>query len=307
MAPLSPAAKTDFSSRIGSLTRLFGFAQFEFAGTLAVADGRYVVRDKGTERVLVLETLGAPPAGRRRRRRAREAEAGALPASLPLARATAVRASEPFGSEDEATRWLQDTSADEAAVDELVAEGIGLLNRALHAHAVASGDPHVQALTPRRAVTVRIGYGSGEEVASGEFNAAREVDTQAGASTRRQQRAEELGPQERLAAVLGGRERFDACETLVLRARADLDGGRRREAALQLRVGLEALLTELRGALSDPGHEEDIASLNARRHEAGELANLALKDDLDVEQAKGVGELVEICERVLRRRRVLRG
>lgn len=289
------------------MTRLFGFTQFEFAGALVVADGRYVVRDGGVERVLVLETLGAPPPGRRRRRRSREAEAGALPTSLPLSRATTVRASEPFSAADDAARWLEQASGDEDTVDALVAEGIGLLNRALHAHSVASGDPHVQALTPRRAIAVRLGYGSGEEVASGEFSAAREVDTQAGAASRRQQRAEELRPQERLAAVLGDRERFDACETLVLRARADLDTGREREATLQMRIGLEALLAELHDALSDPGHEADIATLESRRHEAGELANLALKDDLDADDGQKVRELVEICERVLRRRRVLRG
>ncbi|HEX3324107.1 MAG TPA: hypothetical protein VHR65_03055 [Solirubrobacterales bacterium] len=287
------------------MTRLFGFAQLEFAGTLAVADGRYVARDEGVERVLVLETLGAPAPGRRRRRRPRMAEPGSPPASLPLTRATVVRASEPFASPDEASAWLEQASAEEDAVDRLVAEAVDLLNRALHTHAVASGDPHVQALTPRRAVVVRLGFGSGEEVAGGEFTAAREVDAQAGAISRRQRRAEELRPQERLAAVLGGRERFDACETLILRARADLDAGRDREAALQLRVGLEALLAELRGTLSDPGHEEDMTALGRRRHEAGELANLALAGDLDAEQAARVRELVEICERVLRRRRVL--
>ncbi|HEY2334996.1 MAG TPA: hypothetical protein VGH58_08320 [Solirubrobacterales bacterium] len=287
------------------MTRLFGFAQLEFAGTLAVADGRYVARDGAAERVLVLETLGAPAPGRRRRRRSRIAEPGSSPATLPLARATAVRASEPFTSPEQASAWLEQASADEEAVDRLVAEAVDLLNRALHIHAVASGDPYAQALTPRRAVVVRLGFGSGEEVADGEFTAAREVDAQSGAVSRRQQRAEELRPQERLAAVLGGRERFDACETLLLRARADLDGGREREAALQLRVGLEALLTELRGALSDPGHEEDMAALGSRRHEAGELANLALAGDLDPEQARQARELVETCERVLRRRRVL--
>lgn len=306
-APLSPAAKTDFSIRIGSLTHLFGFAQFEFAGTLAVADGRYLVRNGEIERVLVLETLGTPSPVRRRRKRPRETEAGAPPASLPLSRATAVRASEPFDAEEEAAHWLEQASGDEETVDAFVADGIGLLNRALHAHAVASGDPHAQALTPRGAVAVRLGYGSGEQVASGEFSAAREVDTQAGPATRRQQRAEELRPQERLAAVLGGREQFDACETLVLRARADLDTGRQREAALQLRVGLEALLAELRDALADPGHEEDMAALSARRHEAGELANAALSGKLDREQVSQVRDLVEICERILRRRRVLRG
>ncbi len=305
VAPLSPAAKTDFSSRIGSLTRLFGFAQFEFAGTLAVGDGRYMVRDGSSERVLVLETLGAPPPARRRRRRSRDAEAGAAPASLPLTRATAVRASEPFDAEEEATRWLEQASADEEAIDGLVAEGIGLLNRALHAHAIASGDPHVQALTPRRAVAVRLGYGSGEEVASGEFSAAREVDTQAGPATRRQQRAEELRPQERLAAVLGGRERLNTCETLLLRARADLDAGRNREAALQLRVGLEALLVELRGALSDSDHEDDMATIEGNRHDVGALANAALQGDLNATQLQQVRDIQALCERVLRRRRVL--
>ena len=289
------------------MTQLFAFAQLEFAGTLAVADGRYVIRDDEKEHVLVLETLGAPSPARRRRRRSREADSGKSPATLPLTRATAVRAFEPFGAESEAEDWLQRSTATEQAIDELVEEGIGLLNRALHAHAVASGDPHVQTLNPRRAVAARLGYGSGEEVADGAFSAAREVDLGAGGSSLRQRRAEELRPQERLAAALGGRDRFDACETLVLRARTDLDAGRGREAALQLRIGLEALLAELHGALADPGHEEDMAALDARRHEAGELANLALQADLNPEQTQAVRELLEICERVLRRRRVLDG
>ncbi|MGC1851491.1 MAG: hypothetical protein WA687_03515, partial [Solirubrobacterales bacterium] len=107
--------------------------------------------------------------------------------------------------------------------------------------------------------------------------------------------------------VLGGRERLDACETLVLRARADLDAGRRREAALQLRVGLEALLIELRDALADPDHEKDMSELEQRRREAGEAANTALSGDLPVDQERQVEDLVALCERVLRRRRVLRG
>ena len=71
--------------------------------------------------------------------------------------------------------------------------------------------------------------------------------------------------------MLGGRERLDACETLLLRARADLDAGRPREAALQLRVGLEALLVELRGALDDPGHDEDMAAIERAVTRAGKL------------------------------------
>jgi hypothetical protein len=287
------------------LTRLFGFAQFELAGTLAVPDGRYVIRDEAGERVLVIETFGAPAIPRRRRRRPREADPASPPPTLPVARATAIRAFEPFGDEEAAKRWLADAVAAEESIDRLIADGIGVLNRALHAHAVASGDPSVQILTPQRAFAVRLGYGSGDEVAAGDYAAAREVDTQAGASSRRRQRAEELRPQERLAAVLGGREQLDACETLLLRARADLDAGRNRESALQLRVGLEALLAELLRAVSDPGHGGDMATLTNRRHEAGELANAALEGDLNPAQLKTLRELLAISERVLRRRRVL--
>jgi len=107
--------------------------------------------------------------------------------------------------------------------------------------------------------------------------------------------------------MLGGRESADACETLLLRARADLDAGRDREAALQLRVALEALLAELKRALADPGHEEDMGILSERRSEAGSAANAALQGELTAEQRQQVEELTAISERVLRRRRVLRG
>jgi len=277
---------------------------------LPLADGRYLARDDGEEigeEVLVVQTLGAPPPPARRRRRPRKAELGPNPSPLPLARATAVRAFAPFASEEDAARWLDEATEAEDTADTLVADGIGLLNRALHAHAVAGADPHGHELTPERAVAVRIGYGSGEEIADGRFTAAHEVDVWAGGASRRRRRQEDLRPQERVAAVLSGRERVGACETLLLRARADLDAGRWREAALQLRVGLEALLVELKGAVTDPGHSEDMATLAGRRSEAGEAANAALAGELGHEEATQVRELLEICERVLRRRRILRG
>jgi hypothetical protein len=256
--------------------------------------------------VLVIETLGAPPPPRRRRR-PKAAESGAPPASLPLTRVTAVRAEAPFEAEPEAELWLREALASEEAIEAVLGEGIDLLNRALHAQAVAGADPRLAEVDPERAVVARIGYGSGEQVAAGRFAAASAVDPRRGAGSPRRRRLEEMRPQERTAAVLAGRERVDACETLLLRARADLDAGRRREAALQLRVALEALLAELAGALSDPGHEEDMAALEAGRGGAGEAANAALRGDLDDESERRVRELVELCERVLRRRRVLRG
>jgi hypothetical protein len=310
---VAPAPATELGSRrpqrsgrIELLSQHFGFVQFEFPGTIVVPDGRYLAREEAGERVLVVETTGAPPPPRRRRRRPRESDSPAEPAPLPLSRVTVVQAEEPFESADDAERWLEGATASEDAVDTLVAAGTDLLNRALHAHAAASGDPFGAQMRPERAAAVRIGHGSGKEVAAGRFSAAREVDVRDGSSARRR-RDQELRPQERLAAILGGRESIDACETLILRTRADLDAGRRREAALQLRVGLEAMLVELDGALADPDHEEDMAELEGRRSEAGEAANAALRGDLSVDDGRRVTELVEICERVLRRRRVLRG
>jgi hypothetical protein len=280
--------------------------QFEFPGKLGVPDGRYLARGAEGERVLVVETIGASPPPRRRRRRSKEADPTDEPTPLPLTRITVVRAEEPFDSAAEAESWLGDATASEESVDAVAATGAALLNRAVHAHAAARGDAIGAALLPEQASSVRIGHGSGKEVASGRFSVAREVDVRGGGS-RKRQREQELQPQERIAAVLGGREQLDVCETLLPRARADLDAGRIREAALQLRVGLEALLVELDGALADPGHEKDVAELQARRAEAGEAANAALLGDPPPNQERNVFDLLTICERVLRRRRVLRG
>ena len=253
----------------------------------------------------MIATEGAPPPPRRRRMRPRAVGTGSQPQPLPLTRATAIRGFEPFAEQGGAERWLEEAAEVPETADALIEEGLELLNRALHAHAVTSGDPYEPTLTAGRAAAVRIGWGSGDQVAEGRFAAAREIDVRGGVPRRR--RADDLRPQERIAAVLGGREQLDACETILLRARADLDAGRTREAALQLRVGLEALLAELAGAVEDPGHNEDMALLNERRGEAGDAANLALRGELDASAVASVGELLAISERVLRRRRVLLG
>jgi hypothetical protein len=275
------------------LAKLFGFVQFDFAGKLPLADGRYLAGSPGSgeETVLVLQQLGAPAFGERRRRRGRSTPAEPEPAPLSLTRATAIRAASPFEERAQAVRWLDESSEDEDAVETLTDEATAILNRALHAQAVAAADPHARQLSPEQAERVLVGYGSGEETAQGRFTDARQVDLGPGTASRRRRREEQLRPQERVAAILRGREQLDACETLLLRARADLDAGRVREAALQLRVGLEALLSELDGAVDDPDHEKDMATL--REHQAAE-------------QGAEIAETLGICERVLRRRRVLR-
>jgi hypothetical protein len=289
------------------VTKQFGFVQFDFAGPLALADGRYLAREAGgDESVLVVSTFGVPVAVRRRRRRGREVGEAGDPAALPLARVMVIRAFAPFDDENAAARWLDEATEAEDTVDVLVADAVGLLNRALHVQSVAAADPNFQALNAERAAAVRIGYGSGEETADGRFSAARKLDLGGGAS-RRRRREESLRPQERVAAVLGGREQLETCETLLLRARADLDGGREREAALQLRGGLEALLAELRGGLDDEGHTRDMEALRERQPEAVAVADAAAGGELTSSQSHELRELLEIAERVLRRRRVLRG
>lgn len=260
---------------------------------------------EAAESVLVLQKVGAPAAGGRRRRKPRRAEAEAAP--LTLTRVTAIRAFARFEDEQEAARWLEEACEAEDTVDVLVDEALELINRALHAQALASANPSSRSeLSAEGAERILVGYGSGEETAAGRFRDARQVEV-GSSSSRLRRREEELRPQERVAAILGGRERADACETLLLRARADLDAGRDREAALQLRVGLEALLVELKGALTDPDHEEDMGTLSERRSEVGDAANAALQGEVSEKQRQQVDELLKLSERVLRRRRVLRG
>jgi hypothetical protein len=251
-----------------------------------------------------VQTIAAPPRPSRRRRRPKGSDAAAAPPELPLARATAIRAFEPYDSPEEAAAWLARATVNEAEIDAAVAAGSALLNDALHAQAVAAADPHVTTLGPERAVIVRLGFGSGEEIADGAFSEAREVDVAAAGSPRRR-RQEELRPQERVAAVLRGRESFAACEPLLLRARADLDAGRLRAAALQLEIGVEAMLAELSSAVDDDGHRKDIAALEERKAAVEGAAEQALAGDVGDEAEASIRETLEIAERILRRRRVL--
>jgi hypothetical protein len=254
----------------------------------------------------VVQTIAAPPRPSRRRRRPKGSEEGAQPAEVPVSRATAIRAFEPYDSSEEAAAWLARATVNESAIDVAVADGIGLVNDALHAQALAAADPHTAMLAPERAVAVRLGFGSGEQIADGAFSEAMEVDVAATGSARRR-RQEELRPQERVAAVLRGRESFAACEALLLRARADLDASRHREAALQLRIGMDAMLAELPGELDEDDHRADIAALEERREAIAPIAEQALRGDLAPEAVTAVRETLQIAERILRRRRVLAG
>ena len=208
----------------------------------------------------MVQTLGgAAPARRPRRRRRRAAsEPGADPPEVPLTRLTVITA-EPLGAPRTPRGELERAAGDAEAAEAAVAAGLRAVNAVLRAHRVATHDPYGHEIGREAALVARVGYGTGEGLAEGRWEEAVEIPY----PERRRRRAEALRPQERLAAVLAGREPIDVCETLLLRARADLDQGRPREAALQLRAGLEALLAELPGRRRGLTRREDLAALGS--------------------------------------------
>ncbi len=150
-------------------------------------------------------------------------------------------------------------------------EAIAVLSRVLRAHRSAYADPYAWDVPAKAALVTRLGFGSGEAVADGRYADAYELPR-----GRRRTRRSMEAPEERFAALLGAREELLTCEDLVLRARADLDAGRHRQAALQARIALESLLTEL----GDDVAAEHRAALEDDRGPVGEAANAALRGDL---------------------------
>jgi hypothetical protein len=272
---------------------LFGFVQLEFPWALGPPDGRYVLRGHAgaAEHVLVTTTLGAPQrrllGGRRPR------PSGTEPVPVSTARATVVAAS-PFDDERAATAWLAQSGEHE------IDEALTILNRVLHLQRTAAADASVREVARAQALVARVGYGEGEQVAHGRWTEAVTHPAPRGGHVRR---SEALRPQERLAALLGGRDAPLAAEELALRARHDLDAGRRREAALQLRIALEAALAEL-----EPWREQlgsRLAELREARAAVGDAANAALQGGLGDDVATEVTRVLDRLESALRARAAL--
>ena len=286
------------------MTDRFACVQLDVPGHLGLDDGRYLLRGVDHEQadaVVVVQTLGGVAASRRRprRRRPRPAEPIEDSPEVPLTRLTVIPA-EP-SEREAAARQVQQAAGDPEAAEARVEAALRTVNAVLRAHRVATGDPYGHEIGREAVLVARIGYGTGDRLAEGRWEKAVEVSQPA----RRQRRAQALRPQERLAAVLAGREPIDLCETLLLRARADLDQGRPREAALQLRVGLEALLAELPGRVGQD-QAEDLAALQERLESTAGAAEEALAGELSAERTDEIAATLGICERILRRRQILR-
>lgn len=248
-------------------------------------------RDEELEAILVLGTLGAPRRTALRGRRGKKVE-DAQPEPVPITRATVIRP-DAFDSREEAEAWLEALRRDSDAREEALGRAAAVLNRAMHAHRVSSADHAAPDASPARALVVRLGFGEGESVADGRYAAAWELP-RAGLRTRRSMEA----PEQRFAELLTRREQALPAEDLVLRARADLDAGREREAALQARVALESLLATL------APHSPDREALEEARGPVAQCANLALRSELDGELADALAGAVRRMETALRRRRM---
>ena len=190
------------------------------------------------QQVVVIDGLEAPRRARFGGRRARVAAPGAAP--VEVTRATVV-AAEQLPDAARAEAWL--AAAAGTGAEAVCAGALAVLNRALHARRVALADPLGGEVAAGHALVTRVGYGTGEEVSEGVWTAARDLP----AAPARVKREAALRPQERFAALLAGRDATLACELLALRARADLDHGRDREAAFQLEAALAVARDELAG------------------------------------------------------------
>ena len=244
------------------------------------------------EQVVVVSTLGAPE--RRWLRGRRPRPASPAPAPVTTGRVTLVTA-RPFADRAAAERWLR--AAGEAEAQAAVAT----LNRVLHMQRAATADPHVREVRREQAVVVRAGFGEGDQVADGRWVKALELPFVAP----RTRRAAALRPQERLGALLGGRDAVLACEELALRARQDVDAGRRREAALQLDAALTAGLAELEPWSSRGDVAERLEELRGLRGSVQAAALAALQGSVEDEDDAAVRHGLQRLEAALRARTAL--
>lgn len=275
----------------------FPFVQLEIAGTVGLDEGRYLGRDP--ERVLVVGIDNPAPAPRRRLGRAKpkDADPRAAAPPVPMTTLTVITPTE-LG---DAEAWLGQIRDDDDEIDALIAAALELVNGAIHAHRAAVGDSSIPDVAAEAALAVRIGFGTGEDLADGHFTEAVEIP----ASERRRRRVEALRPTERVASVLAGRESVATCELLLLRARSDLDAGRAREGALQLRSGVAAMLAERDGFRAD-GQAADLEALMGSLDAIAAAADGALSGEPSAEHVEVISAALAIAERVLRRERASR-
>lgn len=240
---------------------LLPFVQLDFPGLLGLPDGRYLAREPDGEHVLILEAAGVTLPPGRLRHRAQQADPDESP-KVPMTRVTVV-GPERYGEKDQAMRWLKGAAADPARRAVEVRQATRLLNKALNALRAGARDPLVQDVGASRALAIRLGFGLGHEVAEGRWQEAREL------AAPRRGRLEGIDPQMVVAAVLAGRRRVHPGETLLERARLDIEQGRTLEARFGLQAAREALAADSGDAPGELAERIDAAEEKLGQPESG--------------------------------------
>ncbi|MEV4422956.1 hypothetical protein AB0L40_23695 [Patulibacter sp. NPDC049589] len=271
---------------------LFRIVQVEIPGELDLGDGRWTVRGHANRpRAVVIVEVTERPRRRFRRRRG-EPDEHVAQASTVL---TVVDA-DPLEARD-VERWLARADGEAALV-----EALEVLRRLLHLAAVAAADPDPRPVRARDLSKATIGYGTGPEGAYGRWTSARRIPIPADEPDRARRSSRGSGSEERLAELLSGRDAVLAAEVLTLQARRDLAAGRVREAALGLRMALEAAIAELEPWRAAPQLDEAIAGLRDARPRVAEAAAAAVRGGLDDEQDAAVREVLRAVSMALARR-----
>jgi hypothetical protein len=271
---------------------LFRIVQVEVPGELDLNDGRWTVRGHANRAraVVVVESTERPR--RRFRKRRGEAEDG----GVQLATRLTVVDADPLEARD-VDRWLA-----RADLEAVLAEALEILRRLLHLAAVAAADPDPRPLRVRDLTSATLAYGTGAEGAYGRWTASRPIRVPADEPERLRRSGRGTSSDERLAELLSGRDAVLAAEVLALRARQDLTAGRVREAALGLRMVLEAAIAELEPWRAAPHLDEAIAELRAARPRVADAAAAAVRGGLDDEQDAAVRAVLRSVSVALARR-----
>jgi hypothetical protein len=200
-----------------------------------------------------VQELDAPRPQRRGRRRPRPVEP-AEPGEVPITRVTVTGVS--LADASSGSTWLKETLRDRQRGAQELRDATRIVNRALNAVRAEARDPLVQEIGATKALAIRLGHGTGDELAEGRWTEASQLPQQ------RRGRLEDVDPQTRVAAVLAGRDEVHPAETLMQRARLDAQHGRDAEARYGVRAARAALEEE-------PGSRRDqllkeLAAIEAR-------------------------------------------
>ncbi len=260
--------------------------QWELPGRLGPPPGRYVVRryagDDAQSVVVISEGTAPRRVGRREPRD-----------TVVVTRITVIDA-DPLTDDATAAAWLRENAS------ALPSFGPTTLDRLVRSFRVAAADPYLADVDVNRAWRTRVGYGTGEQVADGEWTDARELDL--GVREPRGAKRSKHRPTDRLAALLSGRDAILASEELTLRARQDFERGRGREAALQLEAAMTTALAELAGWVELRDMAQRRAELEGRLDAVRAAAAAAREGTLDDDAVETLTTTLDRLEAALRAR-----